>query len=237
MTAPIVLLHGLGCSPAAWDRIRPILQTRGRAVASPALASPATVERDADFVAASLGAVPAIVVGHSRGGLVATALAERHPRLVDRLVLVNTPATAQSRMSARASSERLLGVPGLGHIAWRTMTPGMASRGMASAFAPGFPTPAQFVRDLRATRLETFLSATRAIDTYLATRPLWDRLADLNCPIDVVAGQLDQRIDPASYLESAAMPNVRLTVLPRAGHTPIWEDPEAVTTVISRESE
>ncbi|CAM3918274.1 alpha/beta fold hydrolase [Smaragdicoccus niigatensis] len=227
MTTPIVLLHGLGGSPAAWGRVRPLLDGD---VIAPKLAGD-SIEADADRVAEVVSA-PAIVVGHSRGGLVATALAERHPELVKRLVLVNATPTRDSRISATGLSERILEIPLVGEVIWRNLPTAVVAKGLASAFAPGTPVPGQFVRDLQATRLTTFLSATRAIDAYLETSPLGARLTALSQPTQIIYGTADQRVDPAAFGALAGIDGVTVTSLPSVGHTPIWERPEAVAAAI-----
>lgn len=233
MMPPLVLLHGLGGSPAVWDRMRALLP-QTVTIAAPRLCAPHSIETEADAVASvaqRLG-TPAVVVGHSRGGLVATALAERHPHLVQRLVLINTPATTTSRLTARAGSERVLSLPLIGDLVWHMMTPQMIARGLASAFAPGHPVPDQFVDDLRDTGRTAFVAASKAIDRYLQTKPLLTRLHRIAIPSHIVFGVQDQRVSFTPYQESPADSRVHITTVPGAGHTPIWERPQAVAAVL-----
>ena len=220
----VVLLHGLGGSPTVWDRVLPRITEQSNVVA-PRLLCPASIADDAAAVAAELDR-PAIVVGHSRGGLVATALAERHPHLVTQLVLVNSPPTTASRRGS--VGERLLGLPVLGPLLWRAMPDRVVSRGLATAFAPGFGVPGVFVRDLRATGHGSFVAASRAIDDYLAEQPLLARLASLDLPVEIVLGRQDQRIDLTPYDET----QLRVIPVEDSGHTPPWETPEVVVTVV-----
>ena len=226
-TPPVVLLHGLGGSPAVWDRVRPLLEHTP--VTAPRLVHPAGIGSEADAVAADLGRhAPTVVVGHSRGGLVATALAERHPHLVAHLVLVNTPPTTASRRGS--GGERLLGLPLLGPVLWRAMPSSLAAQGLSTAFAPGHDVPAVFVRDLRATGHGPFLAASRAIDEYLSERPLLERLTSLDQAVDVVLGRQDGRVDLGPYDDDERL---RVTSIEAAGHTPPWEAPAAVAAVIT----
>src|SRR3954452_18238638 len=107
----ILLVHGLGGSARAWDRVVPLLEDRFRVVAvdlpgagaSPPLTGTVTIEAMADLLPAALdavGASRAIVVGHSMGGVIATALAERHAARIGSLVLVNAPPSRESRLAA-----------------------------------------------------------------------------------------------------------------------------------------
>ena len=91
-------IHGITSSSRSWsflaqelDRpvVAPDLRGRGR---SNALPGPVGLVAHADDCAAALRAVtdqPAVVVGHSMGGFVATVLAAREPGLVRALVLVD----------------------------------------------------------------------------------------------------------------------------------------------------
>lgn len=232
MTNAVVLLHGLGGSPATWDRVRPLLHAT---VLAPAVAGSASIERDALEVARAIraaGTVPATVVGHSRGGLVATALAEQYPSLVSRLVLVSTPPTAASRLTARSLSERILRAPLLGGAVWKALPLTRLRRGLRSAFAPGGAVPDFAVRDLRDTGLRRFVTSTSAIDDYLDDRPLDERLAAVTCPVSVVYGLDDRRVDPAAMARSASAPGVAAFPLHREGHGAPWSSAGAVADVI-----
>lgn len=238
MSAPVVLLHGLGGSPAGFQRLRPLLADDGASFA-PALTRPTSIDADADALleeldrAVAKAGTPAVVVGHSRGGLVATALAERAPDLVGHLVLVNTPPTTGSRLTAHSGSERLLATPLLGSLAWRAMTPRLAARGLATAFAPGTAVPDSFVRDLLATGRDPFLAATQAVDAYLKSMPLPDRLRRLPHRVDVVFGTQDQRVAYHPYRALTDDGTIRRTEIPQSGHTPIWETPDEVARIIN----
>lgn len=95
---PVLAIHGITSSSRSWpllaqelDRplVAPDLRGRGR---SNALPGPVGLVAHADDCAAALRAVtdePAVVVGHSMGGFVATVLAAREPDLVRALVLVD----------------------------------------------------------------------------------------------------------------------------------------------------
>lgn len=232
MTTPVVLLHGLGGSPRVWDRVRPLLPADNEVLA-PTSTRPGRIEDDAEAVAQLLSDAcagrPAVVVGHSRGGLVATALAERHPDLVSHVVVVNSPPTTAAR--AGSTGERALGLPLVGALLWRAMPRSAATRGLATAFAPGTDVPPVFVDDLRATGHAAFVAASSAIDRYLDDASLPGRLVGLAHDVDVVLGTRDLRLDLSAY---DAEPSLRLTTLDASGHTPPWEAPDATAAVITR---
>lgn len=96
----VVAVHGITSSHLAWKLIGEDLGRDHRFVAvdlrgrggSRDLPGPYGMARHAADVAAVIdayGGGPAVVAGHSMGGFVAVELARRHPRLVQRLVLVD----------------------------------------------------------------------------------------------------------------------------------------------------
>ncbi|KZF12602.1 hypothetical protein A2J03_17620 [Rhodococcus sp. EPR-157] len=236
MSEPVVLLHGLGGSPAIWDRVRPILSGT---VLTPEVAGTASIEQDALELARAVRAAgigPAVVVGHSRGGLVATSLAEQFPGLVTRLVLVATPPTVAARLTARGFSESVLGIPLLGAAVWKVLPKSKLRAGLVSAFAPGGPVPDAAVQDLVATGLRRFRASSTAIDHYVAEAPLGERLSRLSVPISLVYGLDDRRVDPAAMADSAASPRTTAYPLPREGHGAPWSSAGAVAAVIAGEA-
>ncbi|MFI5500799.1 alpha/beta fold hydrolase [Nocardia asteroides] len=225
----VVLVHGLASSYRVWDRVVPRIESRADVLAVH-LASEHTIGADADDVAALLTA-PAVLVGHSRGALVATALAERHPHLVARLVLVCPPWSRESRLSARSPVERALAVPGLGDLLWGMASDARQRAAQQTAFAPHVSVPDQFVADARARGRRNVVRGSRAIDTYLGSRRLADRLRHLRVPADLVFGRLDARV-AAPANEFATVPGTRVRELPGVGHTPPWERPETIVDLI-----
>lgn len=88
--AKLVLVHGAWHGPWCWDRVTPLLQAAGHEVVAPGLAEDARAM--ADWVAQVLAAVgdgPAVLVGHSRGGAVISAVAEAAPEKIARLVFLS----------------------------------------------------------------------------------------------------------------------------------------------------
>lgn len=110
---PLLLLHGLGGGALNWVELLPSLLRRYRVIApdlpghggSAPLARPPDMAAYADTVAALLHherAVPALVAGHSFGGLVALRLAQRRPELVRGLLLAAPAGIGSSTRLARA---------------------------------------------------------------------------------------------------------------------------------------
>lgn len=105
MGYPVVLIHGMWCTGANWDRVRSLLEPRGYTCHAPSLPAHEPVPdqpqqvaavslRDylafmEDYVRAQNFSQPPILIGHSMGGLLAQQLAARIQPLA--LVLL-TPA-------------------------------------------------------------------------------------------------------------------------------------------------
>lgn len=103
--SPLLLVAGLASDSMSWLPVWNELGSHHRIVAPDNRGAgrtrpqdgPASIDAMADDCAAllaHLGIARAAVVGHSMGGFVAQRLALRHPRLVERLVLVATGARA-----------------------------------------------------------------------------------------------------------------------------------------------
>src|SRR3954470_17907884 len=117
----IALLHGLGGAASNWTAVAPPLAQRARVVVpelpghggSSALPAPVvTLDAYAERVAGVVDA-PAVVAGHSLGGLVALGLAVRHPEIVRGLVLAGSAGfSSGTRRSQRTLTVASLIQPG-----------------------------------------------------------------------------------------------------------------------------
>jgi pimeloyl-ACP methyl ester carboxylesterase len=174
--------------------------------------TPQMAEDLAGFVADVIGR-PAVIVGHSMGGMVAQHLAARWPDLVDRLVMSSTVPSADAVFSARLERwEQLLAeedwrgfyrdavatsFTGVGRL-WR-----LAALRLSRAAAP----------DPGLVERHRILSA--ACRTHDATGVL-DRIA---APTLVLAGREDELTRPERARELAeAVTAARLRLIDRAGH-------------------
>ena len=237
--APVlVLVHGLGASGRALERVAPLLAARFRVIV-PDLpgfgetgGEPTTIEGMARAVLAVVDAEAFVAAGHSMGGLVATALAELAPDRVTRLVLVNAPPTYESRTAARGRGERILKLPVIGDLLWNRMSDDQIRASMRSAFAPGHDVDDVFVEDLKRTTRAAFTGSSSAIDDYLRRRPLPQRVAALTQQAFVIFGERDGRVAPGSLDGYGPVANATVATIPEAGHTPVWEAPERTAELI-----
>jgi len=245
---PIVLLHCYACSLHWWDRLVPPLSERHRVIRLDLLGhggsdkpqSGYSMEEQAALVAEALNRLEvegAVVVGHSLGATVATALAEQSSELVDRVVDIDqAPDNSFGELPFLAS----LGyVPVLGQLLDR-ITPDFAIKdGYEEAFAPdfdidsGFENPDQVVEDFKAMTYTSFDQSASAEDDYTQEIPLDERLATAAIPLLVIFGDEDQIYDADESIAAFEdVPGVRSALIEGAGHSPNVEKPEETARLI-----
>ena len=199
--------------------------------ASPPLPDGAGVEELADAAAAALRArcaEPAIVAGHSLGGLVAVALAERHPALVERLLLVSTcPSLAVARIGAAG---RLSVAPVIGPVLWHLAGRRGRRRGARAYFAPGFEPEPGLLDEFVSMPHHDLVKYSRLGVRFWRERRVDERIP-ASIPATAVFGGRDRTLDPAA---AAALWSERQrgTVLDGLGHSPQVESPRTVAELI-----
>jgi pimeloyl-ACP methyl ester carboxylesterase len=239
----IVLLHGFAGSLHWWEREVPLLDTRYHVLSFDLLghggsSKPSggySMEHQAQLIDEALhrlGVRRALLVGHSMGGLVATALATRDRSLAAGVALVDSPPTSAS--GKLPFTARMGFVPVLGQ-ALRTavITNGMVSQALESAFAPGYPVPHQFVSDFWRMTYSSYTDSHREDGAYLDHRPLAARLTALGLPLLVVYGVQDRIVSPTAIRRDfAAVPGVHIVPVAKAGHSPMVEKPVATAAAL-----
>ena len=245
---PLVLLPGFPFDHRMWADVAAMLppdrtvvavdppglgrSAAGDAVAQALGAGPEpSLETAADAVAATLhahGITRAVVAGLSMGGYTALALVERHPALVAGLALVDTRSTPDDD-AGRANRLRVAeAVLAAGDLSELSGTPrallGAANRDRTDLVGQlatwiGEQSPAGVAWSQRA----------------MAARP--DRTAVLTgftAPALVLVGA-DDELTPVAAAEhmAAALPQVELVVVPRAGHMTSIEDPATVAAALT----
>lgn len=238
---PLLLIHGSGASSGSWGPMVPALADRHHVIRvdlpgcghSPPAPSYGVPDQ-ADAVAAlldDLGLDGVAVVGHSSGGYVATALAERRPGLVGPLALVSTGPALDALLPQPLILRVLLGPP-FGPLLWSRRSDAMLRRGIAATAARPVDVPDDVVAELRGTTYRAFRGIMRGNTAYIAERGVPERLAALGKPALVVFGAADPRWDPASAHRYAAVPGARVETLPGVGHLPMFEAPEATGALL-----
>jgi pimeloyl-ACP methyl ester carboxylesterase len=252
---PALFVHGLGGNATNWTDLMALLRDRvdGVAVDLPGFGwSPPPRDGDyslrrtaaslADLVEQRFDGRPVHLFGNSMGGAIAVQLAGRFPELVRTLTLVSP---ALPKVGVRRTNVHLpvIAAPGLGTTLMRRyLTLDADTRARATidiCFADPTSVPLERMneaveevrrRDALPYVGDAFVLSLRALmATYLdrsAERP-WQLAERITCPTLLVYGRADKLVDPI-HAHTKAFPDVRVLVLPHAGHVSQIEQPVLV---------
>lgn len=233
---PILLVHGLaGSSLTEWYQVAPKLAVDRRVIMIDHRGHGLSalgdirfeVSDDADDLAGTLDALgvgQVDVVGYSMGGVIAQALAQRHPGRVRKLVLIATFASHSGSFKwarrigaiiARAW-ERLTGVG----------TPEIRSGYLIARHAVR-PEHARWIwRETQRRDLESGAQATFAMLRFDSR----DWIGKLDVETMVMVPTADFLVPPKwQYELASSIPDVRLVEVPDAGHELVWTHSDRVT--------
>jgi pimeloyl-ACP methyl ester carboxylesterase len=244
----LALVHGFGGAASNWTALAPVLAESFSVVVpelpghggSTGLPGPAEgLDPYAERLALLLereGAVPAIVVGHSLGGVVALRLALRRPELVRGLVLAGSAGIGSStRASERALTLASLVQPGkriapLRRAFARSPFLRRLAFGFVSVADPRALSPRVASGFLAGSALHTDVRS--AGDALVRDDPRVD-LERVRCPALVVHGARDRQVPVRDGFEYARRLGAPLRVIADCGHLLIGERPNAVVDAIS----
>ena len=239
MSAPLVLLHGWGLTPAVWQPLRTALAAP-REIHAPALpghggapAAAATLDAWADALAPQIPPGAALC-GWSLGALLAMRLAARTPGAISKLILIgaspcfvrrtdwapaldaDTANGFRHEFSVAPSQvlRRFIALQALGDAARRPVSAALNAALTA-------------VDDSTAPQLGDALSV-------LADTDLRAQVANIACPVRLLHGAHDalMPVEAARWLADT-LPEARLTVFDAAGHAPFLSRPDDCATLIS----
>lgn len=243
---PLVLLHGFGGSTYSWRKVVPELAGEFRTIAID-LHGFGWTERpkEADAykrngqvrlvksVLDHLGIDSAVLVGHSYGAAVALSLATAHPERVHAMVLLDavSPSWMDVRKSRLTQSRTLA----------RLLLPFALSReyiahSLRGAYFDDSMVNEELVEIYRERmKVEGVLDAFVHLSTPPATPNPPIELAAIQQPTLFLWGEDDLTI-PVDVARPIALtvPNARFLTLPRCGHVPMEEQPEAVIRELRR---
>lgn len=222
----LVLVHGTRFDARAWagyaelvpqaDVVAVDLPGHGRRAGQPCTADAALAVVD-EVIGGAGGDVPVILAGHSLGGYVAAGYARRHPHRLSGLVLIGA-ATDPSRHPhlSRLYTGFARALPRIGAARMARLTNAIMRR----AGLPADALPGVAGYEVLGAAWSTVLADARA-----------EHLADVRCPVHLVAGQFDQlRLDTGHY--ARACRDARVCVIARATHLAPFTHAEQVAAIL-----
>ena len=241
-TPALLLIHGSAGSTAWWDPVVPALAGACRVIRVDLLghgrsSSPARgydIPAHADRVGAALdrlGAGRVVVIGHSMGCMVATALAEQRPDRVAGLALIDMGPSLDAA-SPDGLLVRLLLARFPGRLLWRLRSEATIRKAMRSAFTRPVNLPGAIIEAALGMTHRALAGTARGSNDYIREQSLPDRLAALGVPVLVIFGTEDARYPSSSAAAYRVVPGARVELLPGVGHTPMMEDPQATGTLL-----
>jgi pimeloyl-ACP methyl ester carboxylesterase len=224
----VVFVHGVGMDHTVWRYQTRRLANRGLRVVAPDLPGhgssggglrrsvPDWAEWLVSFVYSRIDA-PAMLVGHSMGGLVSLEAAVRHPTLVERLVLVGVGARMIPHPALlAAATDDLPKAAGL-----------IAGWSMPAAYRGSHPEPGLWEQGAIEALLRRSRPGVLAAD--LACCAAYDAsevAGEITCPTTLFSGSADRMAAaPGGRELSLLIPGAELVVLEGLGHEPMLQSP------------
>jgi pimeloyl-ACP methyl ester carboxylesterase len=244
--SPIVLIHCFSCAMDWWDGMLPMLERKHRVITVDLLGhggsekpgSGYTPENQAKVVAEALERLKvsdAEIVGHSLGGAVSVALAQYHPQLVNRVVIIDMPP--DNSYGDLGFIAGLAFQPVLGEALWRIKPDFSIRDGLGVAFAPGYDVPDAFVEDVKRLTYTAYDESPSGADDFVNAESLDQRMKQAGEPLMVLMGAEEQIVnDPKRALAQYAgtVPGTETHLIDGAGHSPSVEKPRETANLVLR---
>jgi pimeloyl-ACP methyl ester carboxylesterase len=236
---PVLFLHGLFLNRQFWEPLTNLMGPDHRLVTFDMPGHGVSGWRedlDLDGIADDLalwiaenGAMPATVVGHSQGGMIALRLAIRHPDAVERLVLVNSSARAEypERIGAWKNRRVALLDNDARDVALREVQRTSTAPGWAEAH------PSEAASELKVMASHDPASLAKALDAaVLGRQDIRSLLARITAPVEVLSGALDHATPPELGQEIAvSVSRGHHSTIEGAAHRLPTEQPDAIAAL------
>jgi len=243
---PLVLLHGFTGSTRNWAPHLPHLATCYRTIGIDLLGhgrttAPTIPERygiaasAADLAAllAQIAPEPAYLLGYSMGGRLALYFALAYPQRVRMLILESAspgladPEARRERVASDMALAQRIEAEGIGAFVryWENIP----------LFTSQQRLPVHVREELRQQRLHNrphgLSNSLRGMGT--GEQPsLWEQLDQLTMPVQLIVGELDEKFVDINLRMAAQIPKAELVVVPEAGHTVNFEQPEHFRAIV-----
>lgn len=234
---PLVLIHGVGNSLAAWDGVSARLRDRYRIVRydqrghgeSEKVPGPYAVEDfsgDLQALLDALGIKRAHVAGHSLGGLVAQSFALDHPDRLRKLALISTVAGRSEEERERVQQRLAMVAAGIAGDHFRASL----DRWFTDAFRAANP---KLLEDYALRNQGNDPACYAAAYRVLALTDLAERLPEIRAETLVMTGEHDQGSNTRmAKLMHALIEGSILRILPVLRHSILIEAPDIVAGVL-----
>jgi pimeloyl-ACP methyl ester carboxylesterase len=242
--SPIVLIHCFSCAMDWWDGMLPMLERRHRVISVDLLGHGGSEKPGSGYTPSNQALVvgqalerlhvkDAEVVGHSLGGAVTVALAQEHPDLVGKAVIIDMPP--DNSYGGLGFIAGLAFKPVIGEALWRIKPDFSIRDGLGVAFAPGYDVPDAFVEDVRRLTYTAYDESPSGVDDFLNEEPLDQRMKASGKPLMVLMGAEEQIVnDPQRALAQykRAVPGAQVHLIAGAGHSPNVEEPRETARLV-----
>lgn len=234
---PVLLIHGFGEDSQVWNNQIDFLQKNCRMIipdlpgsgkskeGQPFLASSIDVMADAIFALMDVVTTERfLVLGHSMGGYIALAMAEKHPDRLTGFGLVHSTAFADND-DKKATRRKGIGfIQKNGAAAFlETATPGLFTESYKTEHPDKVEEMLELGKKSSAEALVAYYEA-------MIARP--DRTSVLKSsfvPVLFIIGKQDKAVLPDDVLQQVHLPNVSYVhILENAAHMGMWEEKDAV---------
>ena len=241
----VVLLHGYTASVEWWEPVAQKLAATGRRVIAIDLVGHGGSEapRDAAQYGAqgqatpvrqalsALGVRHAVLIGHSMGGAVATAVAEAEPDLVQRVAVSDTPGDNGLVVVPRMHDVVCAPIVGPAADRFRAIDT-FDGPSLQTGFAADYPVPDFAYRSLK--RLtHTGVCDSDVVEELNADKAIADRLAGLGKPVLVIWGERDVLTPTADNVARYTRAGLPPHVIAGSGHSPMVEKPDEFVSAVS----
>jgi len=244
---PVVFAHGAGGNHMSWWQQVPALSRRYRCITFDHRGwglsldvddrGPAAFIEDLTRLIDHLGLDETFLVAQSMGGLSCLGFAIRHPERVRGLVMANTFAGMRREVWLASSDELRLLVQSV----WQRRRENGVKRALGRSFTSAHKERAflykliRMVNEHGPNRLQTEnqVQRLRALERTAETGITREALADLPTPVFFIGGEEDE-VMPVSLMAVAEtlIPNARMTVVPGAGHSVYFEQPDVFNQLL-----
>ncbi len=238
---PVLLLHGFGEDGQIWNEqisalnesytlIIPDIPGSGESE----FIEGADIDMYADVVKKILEAEavsaskPVAFIGHSMGGYVALAFAEKYPQYLAGLGLFHSSAYADTEEKKQTRRKAIVFIEENGAGAFlQTAIPGLFSEGFRQAQPEKVQAMVAAGQQFTNTALVQYYQA-------MIDRP--DRttiLRNITRPVLFVIGQYDTAVPMQASLEQSHLPQLsHVHILRNSGHMGMWEEPKSVNKLL-----